>query len=66
MCDSNVYAMRKGKEFLVFESASSIRLDGRRLIMQNNMGETKTLHAAIKQILLDQHKIVVEEASERK
>ncbi|MBI5359054.1 MAG: CooT family nickel-binding protein [Planctomycetes bacterium] len=60
MCESNVY-MRKGKkEELVFENLANLRFDGDKMIMENLFGEQKTVKAAIKELRLMEHKIIIQ------
>ena len=61
MCESNVYLIKNGKEYLLLESVSTVKPQGNKLLLTSILGEEKSVNARIKEINLMEHKIVLEE-----
>ena len=60
MCESNIYLDKGGKKELIFENAEGIKiLDGGKIEISSMFGEKKVVSAAIKEIDLHGHKIIL-------
>ncbi|MFB3886679.1 MAG: CooT family nickel-binding protein [Thermodesulfobacteriota bacterium] len=61
MCEANVYLLKEGKEELLLEDISILRLEKGELHLQNLFGEQKKVKAQIREMNLIDHKIILEE-----
>lgn len=59
MCESTVYMIRDGKEEEVMEAVATIIPQGETLRLVNLFGEERVIKAAIKEIDLVGHKIIL-------
>jgi len=60
MCDVNVYILKDGKEELFFENVDTIKHEQGKVSLKNLFGEQKEIEAAIREIALLKHKIILE------
>ena len=65
MCESNVYLIDKnGKEQLFFELVDKIVAGNNEILLENILGQRKSVKARIKELALVDHRIVLEEVAE--
>lgn len=60
MCEANAYMYDNGKEELIMESVDRIVPGNAEIYMQNIFGQQKTVKARIKELLLVDHRIILE------
>jgi predicted RNA-binding protein len=60
MCEANAYIYNDEKEELFLEEVNRIIPEGDLLIMENIFGERKLIKGRIKEIILLDHKIILE------
>lgn len=60
MCEANVYISDNYKEELLLEEVNRIIPDGDFLIIEDIFGERKIVKGKIKEIILLDHKIIIE------
>ena len=59
MCDTNAYIDKNGNEELYLENVNLIRPEDGRVYLKNLFGEEKTFEGTIKEISLNNHKIIL-------
>jgi len=59
MCDTNAYIDKDGNEELYLENVNLIRPENGRIYLKNLFGEEKTFEGSIKEISLNDHKILL-------
>ena len=62
MCESNVFALRNGKEEMVMENVASITPQQDGLLLVDLFGESKLVRASIREVRLMEHKIYISES----
>lgn len=60
MCEANVYVSNGSREELLLEEVNRITPDGELLIIEDIFGERKMIKGRIKEIMLLDHKIIIE------
>lgn len=60
MCEANAYIYHDSKEELFLEEVNRIVPDGDLLIVENIFGDKKLIKGRIKEIILLDHKIIIE------
>lgn len=60
MCESTAYILKDGKEEVFFEDVDDLENNDNEIKLVNIFGDTKTIHAKIKQFSLIDHKIILE------
>lgn len=60
MCESTAYILKDGEEEVFFEDVDILENNSNKVKLVNIFGETKQIHAKIKQFSLIDHKIVLE------
>jgi len=60
MCEANAYVYVDSKEELFLEEVNKITPDNDTLIIENIFGEKKLIKGRIKEIILLEHKIIIE------
>jgi predicted RNA-binding protein len=60
MCESTAYILKDGKEDLFFEDVDDLENNGNEIKLVNIFGDTKIIHAKIRQFSLIDHKIILE------
>lgn len=60
MCEANVYVSNGSREELLLEEVNKITPDGELLIIEDIFGERKMIKGRIKEIMLLDHKIIIE------
>ena len=61
MCEINAYILKDGKEELHLEDVSFLRPEQNGVHLQNVFGEKKWIKARIKEMVLVDHRIILEE-----
>ncbi len=61
MCQSNAYLLKAGKKELVMEDVSKVKPVGEEVVLMGLLGEEKTIKARLKELLLTDHEIILEE-----
>ena len=59
MCDTNAYIETDGNEELYLENVNLIRPEDGRIYLKNLFGEEKTFEGSIKEISLNDHKVLL-------
>ena len=65
MCLSKAYVDRNGERELLVEEVASIRIEGKKLLLETLFGEKKEVEANIRQIDFMTHSIILENLRER-
>ncbi|WP_286680464.1 CooT family nickel-binding protein [Tepidanaerobacter sp. EBM-49] len=60
MCESKVYLLEDGEEKKIMDNVIHIEPQGGKLFMYDLLGEQKIVDAAIKEVRLLEHKIILE------
>ncbi len=60
MCESKVYLLENGKEKKIMDNVIHIEPQNGKLFMYDLLGEQKIIDAAIKEVRLLEHKIILE------
>ena len=61
MCDTNAYIEKDGNEELYLENVNLIRPEEGRILLKNLFGEEKIFEGSIKEISLNNHKIILKQ-----
>ncbi|MFY9114952.1 MAG: CooT family nickel-binding protein [Dethiobacteria bacterium] len=61
MCQSDAYLLKDGVKELIMEDVSRVKPDREEIILTGMFGEEKQIKAKIKEILLTDHEIILEE-----
>ena len=61
MCDTNAYIDKDGNEELYLENVNLIRPEEGRILLKNLFGEEKIFEGSIKEISLNNHKIILKQ-----
>lgn len=64
MCEASAYLIREGNEELVLEGVERLEVQGDTVTLKNLFGESRTLRAAVKQLSLVDHRIILEPQGE--
>ena len=59
MCDTNAYIEKDGNEELYLENVNLIRPEDGKIYLKNLFGEEKTFKGSIKEISLNDHKVLL-------
>ena len=59
MCDTNAYIDKDGNEELYLENVNLIRPEDGKIYLKNLFGEEKTFKGSIKEISLNDHKVLL-------
>jgi predicted RNA-binding protein len=59
MCDTNAYIEKDGAEELYLENVNLIRPENGKIYLRNLFGEEKTFEGSIKEISLNDHKVLL-------
>jgi len=60
VCEANAYLMKDGKEELLMENVDILRPEGNVVYLMDIFGEQRWVEAAIKEMNLVRHRIVLE------
>ncbi|WP_312517168.1 CooT family nickel-binding protein [Anaerospora sp.] len=60
MCEANAYLVENGQENLILESVDKVVPSGTEVYLQNIFGQQKTIKGRIKELLLVDHRIILE------
>ena len=60
MCESTAYILKDGKEEMFFEDVDDLENNHNEIKLVNIFGDTKKIHAKIRQFSLIEHKIILE------
>lgn len=61
MCESNAYLLKDGREELILESVTFLKLDGERVLLKSIFGEEASVEADLREMDLTSHRIVLVE-----
>jgi len=61
MCEARVYLEKKGEKEEVMENVVSIKPEGDGLLLVDLFGERKFVKAALKEVKLLEHQVILEE-----
>ncbi len=59
MCESTAYILKDGKEEVFFEDVDALENNSNEIKLVNIFGDTKQIHAKIRQFSLIDHKIIL-------
>jgi len=65
MCEANVYLYENGKEELIMEDVDKIIPNETEVFLQNIFGQQKTIVGRIKELLLVDHRIILERTASK-
>lgn len=61
MCEANVYMVGQGQgEELIMEDVLYVKVNGAEISLSTIMGESKTVLGQVKEIDLENHKVIIE------
>lgn len=60
MCEANAYLVENGQENLILESVDKVVPSDTEVYLQNIFGQQKTINGRIKELLLVDHRIILE------
>ena len=60
MCEANAYLVENGQENLILESVDKVVPTDTEVYLQNIFGQQKTIKGRIKELLLVDHRIILE------
>lgn len=60
MCEANAYLFENGQENLILESVDKVVPTDTEVYLQNIFGQQKTIKGRIKELLLVDHRIILE------
>lgn len=60
MCEANAYLYENGQENLILESVDKVVPSDTEVYLQNIFGQQKTIKGRIKELLLVDHRIILE------
>lgn len=60
MCEANAYLVENGQENLILESVDKVVPSDTEVYLQNIFGQQKTIKGRIKELLLVDHRIILE------
>ena len=59
MCESKAYIIKNGKEELLLEDVELIKVDEKKVLVRNILGEEKIVQACVKEISFTDHKVIL-------
>lgn len=62
MCESNAYLIKDGKEELIMESVDLVRINGGTVLLKSIFGDETQVDAALRELNLTGHRIVLEQS----
>lgn len=63
MCEANAYLYENGQENLILESVDKVVPSDTEVYLQNIFGQQKTIKGRIKELLLVDHRIILERST---